>query len=139
LEEEFTVRVMGTAPVEGPMTTTGLAVFQTSYAYDEWGLEPSVVDGPVYIQVSGAAPYGAEVGRCQTKSCDGTDEEAQLEILEVGVDYDAYEGWYFLRTTSESYRDDGALQDDLGAWLASLFCAVHPECTDPGLPEIVAM
>jgi hypothetical protein len=139
LEEEFTVRVMGSAPVEGPTTTTGLAVVQTMYAYDGWGLEPSVVDGPVYFQLSEAAPYGAEVGRCQTKYCAGEDEEAQLEILEIGVDYDAYEGWYFARATSESYRDDGELQDDLGAWLMSLFCAVHPDCTDPSIPQIVAM
>lgn len=130
---------MGSTHVEGPLTSTGLAVVQTLYAYDGFGLEPSVVNGPVYIQLPEAAPYGAEVGRCQTKSCAGEDAEAQLEFLEVGVDYDAYEGWYFLRTTSESYRTDGQLQDDLGAWLVNLFCAVDPDCTDPGVAEIVAM
>lgn len=56
LEDQFTYTVMGSVPVEGPTTTSGLQVVETVYAYDAFGLEPSVVDGEesgLTIQING--------------------------------------------------------------------------------------
>lgn len=127
---------MGQIPVEGPTTTTGLQVVETLHAYGAFGLEPSVVDGPVWISIPEAAPYGAEVGRCQTQTCEN-DEEA--EVLVLGQDYDAYEGWYFVRTTAGCYDQNGELRDEVIAWLYAQFCAVIPECSGEPTVQIVAM
>lgn len=127
---------MASVPVEGPTTTTGLQVVETLSAYDAFGLQPSVVDGPVMITYDAAAPYGAEVGRCQTKDCEGGEDP---EMLVAEVEYDAYHGWYFLRTTAMSYTEYGELRDELMAWLYGQFCAVIPECTMEPENPIVAM
>lgn len=139
LEDQFTYTVMGSVPVEGPTTTSGLQVVETLYAYEGFGLEPSVVDGDasgLTIQINDMAPYGAEVGRCQTSDCEGN---AQEEILEMDTDYDPYHGWYFLRTTASSYDAEGNLNDDLWAWLYGQFCVVIPECSGTLPPTIVSM
>ena len=136
LEDQFTYTVMGTVPVQGPTTTTGLQVVETLSAYDGFGLQPSVVDGPVMITAGADAPFGAEVGRCQTKDCDDGEEP---EMLVAEQEYDAYEGWYFVRTTAASYNEYGELKDELWAWLYGQFCAVIPECNEEPVPTIVAM
>lgn len=60
-------------------------------------------------------------------------------MLALDTDYDAYHGWYFVRTTAASYDANGDVRDELMAWLYGAFCAVIPDCGgDPG-PEIVAM
>jgi hypothetical protein len=129
---------MGSVPVEGPTTTTGLQVVETLTAYDGFGLEPSVVDGDEsgsVIQINEMAPYGAEVGRCQVQDCGS----GFVEILELDTDYDPYHGWYFIRTTASSYDSEGLLHDDLWAWLYGAFCTVIPECSGTLPPTIVAM
>jgi hypothetical protein len=118
---------MGEIPVEGPTTTTGLQVVETLHAYGAFGLQPSAVVEPVYLTVSSSdpAPYGAEVGRCQTQTC----EDGEVpEILQPNVDYNAYEGWYFLRTTAGCYDVTGNIRDEVMEWVSGVFCGVIPEC-----------
>lgn len=67
MEDQFTYTVMGAIPVEGGYTTTGLQVVQTLHAYGAYGLEPDADATPVWIRVTEAGPYGAEVGRCATQ------------------------------------------------------------------------
>lgn len=120
---------MGTIPVEGPTTTTGLQVVETVFAYDAFGLEPSAAAEPVYITAV-AGPYGAELGKCSTQGCEAEDEAAMdAAVLVTDADYNAYDGWYFLRTTAGCYDpDSGDLKDDVYLWLQEVFCPVIPEC-----------
>ena len=63
LEDQFTYTVMGAIPVDGPTTTTGLQVVETLHAYGAFGLQPSLVDGPVWVTVQEPGPpFGAELG-----------------------------------------------------------------------------
>ena len=132
LEDQFTYTVMGTVPVQGPTTTTGLQVVETLSAYDGFGLEPSIANGPVMISYDSMPPFGAEPIKCSTKDCD----EGEPEVLQLGVEYDAYDGWYSIRTTAACYGDDGQLKDDLWQWLYGAFCNVIPECSgEPTEPQ----
>jgi len=65
LEDQFTYTVMGTIPVEGPLTTTGLQVVETLWAYDLIGLEPTQVLDPVMYTLTESPPFGIELGSCQ--------------------------------------------------------------------------
>jgi len=83
------------------------------------------------------APFGAEVGRCHTNNCDLSDHPDDPEILTYGQEYNAYERWYFLRTTAASYDANGNIKDELLEWLWRQFCPVIAECADSSPPEIV--
>jgi len=121
---------MGSMPVEGPLTTTGLQVVETLWAYDGLGLEPSgLMEGSVYVTPT--APPCGEAGRCLEYGCG---EEETPEILVVGTEYDAYHGWYYFQTTATCYVEyDGemTMSDAVNEWLAASFCAVTDTCYDP--------
>lgn len=51
-----------------------------------------------------------------------------MEILNFGEDYNAYEGWYFLRTTAGCYDNDGEVRDDVFEWVTRVFCPIIPGC-----------
>jgi len=132
---------MGAIPVEGPTTTTGLQVVETLHAYGAFGLEPTVLQSQM-ITIGGedgsdTAPFGAEVGRCQAQDCDTENHPDDPEILTYGQEYDAYDRWYFVRTTASSYDSNGDIKDELYQWLWRQFCPVIPECSGSQAPEIV--
>jgi len=132
---------MGSIPVEGPTTSTGLQVVETLHAYGAFGLEPSVANGPVMFTLGGedgsdVAPFGAEVGRCSSQTCD---DPSDPEILEYGVEYDYYTGWYVYRTTPNSYTDEGEIKDEVYLWLSTTFCPVIPDCQMESEPTYITM
>jgi len=128
---------MGSIPVEGPTTSTGLQVVETLHAYGAFGLEPSVANGPVMFTLGGedgsdVAPFGAEVGRCSSQTCD---DPSDPEILEYGVEYDYYEGWYYVQTTPQCYNTNGELYDFFNEYMYGLFCGIIPSCPGYQSPE----
>jgi len=54
------------------------------------------------------------------------------EALAYFTDYNVYEGWYFVRTTADSYYANGELKDQLSVWMEQEFCEVVPgiDCLD---------
>lgn len=86
-------------PVEGPLTTTGLQVVETLWAYDGLGLEPSASQS---VMITFTAPPCGEAGRCQEYGCG---EGEVPEIAQAGQEYDAYQGWYYFQTTATCYVD----------------------------------
>lgn len=134
LNDEFTYRIMGSIPVEGPYTSTGLYAQQNLHAYGAFGLEPDADATPVVFQVTEYPPFGEELARCTTQRCefdDGTAEEP--EALAMWTDYNLYEGWYFVRTNANSYyARDGTIKDQVRAWFFGEFCDVIPaiECAE---------
>jgi len=54
------------------------------------------------------------------------------EALAYFTDYNVYEGWYFVRTTADSYYANGELKDQLSVWMEQEFCDVVPgiDCLD---------
>jgi hypothetical protein len=129
LNDEFTYSIMGSIPVEGPYTSTGLYAQQNLHAYGAFGLEPDSDATPVYFQVTEYPPSGEELARCYTQRCeydDGTAEEP--EALDMWTDYNLYEGWYFVRTNANSYYTrDGTLKDSVRAWFFGEFCDYIPD------------
>lgn len=127
---------MGTMPVAGPLTTTGLQVVDTMWAYDQLGLEPSA-NSALVTQFGNPPPCG-ELGRCLEYGC-GDDEVP--EVMEYGVDYDLYHGWYYFQTTATCYVEyDGSvtMSDAVNEWLGTAFCAFTDTCVDPQLEIVVA-
>lgn len=88
----------------------------------------------ISVPSSDPPPYGMEFGRClgAEMECDYTSEE--FEVLELDVEYNAYEGWYFLRTTAAAYSDiTGELNDDIGLYAITILCDALPGCVTPEL------
>jgi len=56
------------------------------------------------------------------------DNDEEIEILNFGEDYNAYEGWYFLRTTAGCYDDFGEVRDNVYEWVNLIFCPVIDGC-----------
>lgn len=57
------------------------------------------------------------------------------EVIQVGVDYNLYEGWYFIRTTADSYWANGDVKDELMAWVYGEFCAIIDGCDEAIIEE----
>lgn len=70
--------------------------------YDLVGLEPNYDAEPVMIKVRDYAPYGAELARCYDSLC--TNEVP--EVLDYDTEYNAYEGWYIVKTTAKCYEPE---------------------------------
>jgi hypothetical protein len=132
---------MGSIPVEGPFTSAGIMAVENVHAYGAFGLEPDADAEPVWFSIDEEPPFGAEIARCFDQQCGNSELP---EVIQVGTDYNLYEGWYFIRTTADSYWANGDVKDELMAWVYGEFCAVIDGCDEvivdpPVAPEIIMM
>jgi len=56
--------------------------------------------------------------------------------MDVGSEYNAYDGWYHLLTTSYAHdHDDGSLKDEVYQWIFEQFCFAFNSCPDDGVTQ----
>lgn len=112
---------MGTMPVEGPETTMGLQIVETEWWADmtepNAGASPDP-DSSFWLPPLQDLPPCGELGRCQEYGCPNDEVP---EVLETGVEYNVFEGWYYFHYTAGCYDQNGDMTPAVGAYLYTVF------------------